>query len=190
MTDQPELLPDVSDGIEQVAFEEWAREGRMDMVVHPLHYLFLDPTAYSARQAWKAGFLHCKKRMETAAPAVSVKPLEWVDEGARCYAESVLGNWFVWAECYGGPGDYSGILCKPGFEREAAEKEYQRRMAPALTPQPPAVTPEPTVEQAARVLLDDPNAMQFLDDNRGPTTIFRIQLGGALLALSGGKDHE
>jgi len=106
-------------------------------------------------------------------PAVAVKPLEWVDEGVRCYAESVLGNWFVWDEGYIGPGDYAGTLCKPGTECETAEKEYQRRMAPALSPQPP-VTPE----QAARVLLE---ARPNIPEN--------TMISKWLRAIAGGDGH-
>ncbi|HGS7906840.1 TPA: hypothetical protein ACMFP1_002959, partial [Pseudomonas aeruginosa] len=47
-------VPDVCDGKEQNAFEDWASKEGMNMERHPLHWLFLDAKTYSARQGWKA----------------------------------------------------------------------------------------------------------------------------------------
>jgi len=68
MTDKPDL-PDTCDGIEQEAFEEWARNKGLNMRQHPLHYLFLDPATDAARNAWKAGLMHCRERMVALRPA-------------------------------------------------------------------------------------------------------------------------
>lgn len=61
-TEQPEQsgLPDVCDGKEQEAFEEFARGERMDMTTHPLHWLFLNEKTDAARQGWKAAIRYCR----------------------------------------------------------------------------------------------------------------------------------
>lgn len=46
-------LPSVCDGKEQDAFEKWAIAEKLNMALHPLHWLFLDPKTYAARQGWK-----------------------------------------------------------------------------------------------------------------------------------------
>lgn len=40
--------------VESKAFETHAASRKLNLVQHPLHYLFLDPVTYEARQAWKA----------------------------------------------------------------------------------------------------------------------------------------
>jgi hypothetical protein len=47
-------LPTTCDGKEQGAFETWAKSHGYDMNTHPLHWLFLDPETYAARQGWRA----------------------------------------------------------------------------------------------------------------------------------------
>ncbi|MBA6427031.1 hypothetical protein [Pseudomonas aeruginosa] len=59
--------PDVCDGKEQDAFEEWASKEGMNMERHPLHWLFLDAKTYSARQGWKAALKYARN-MLAAAP--------------------------------------------------------------------------------------------------------------------------
>lgn len=59
---EPVTLPATCDGIEQDAFEAWAKNERYDMAKHPLHWLFLDTRTYHARQGWKAGLLHTAAR--------------------------------------------------------------------------------------------------------------------------------
>lgn len=59
--------PDVCDGKEQNAFEEWASKEGMNMERHPLHWLFLDAKTYSARQGWKAALKYARN-MLAAAP--------------------------------------------------------------------------------------------------------------------------
>ncbi|MEI0850005.1 hypothetical protein [Pseudomonas aeruginosa] len=61
-------VPDVCDGKEQNAFEEWASKEGMNMKCHPLHWLFLDAKTYSARQGWKAALKYARN-MLAAAPA-------------------------------------------------------------------------------------------------------------------------
>ncbi|MHC3950395.1 hypothetical protein ACIPJD_07850 [Pseudomonas aeruginosa] len=60
-------VPDVCDGKEQDAFEEWARKEGLDTSCHPMHWLFLDAKTNSARQGWKAALRYV--RAHIAAPA-------------------------------------------------------------------------------------------------------------------------
>lgn len=59
--------PDVCDGKEQDAFEEWARKEGLDTSCHPMHWLFLDAKTNSARQGWKAALRYV--RAHIAAPS-------------------------------------------------------------------------------------------------------------------------
>jgi hypothetical protein len=59
------------DGIEQGAFEEWAKARRFDMTEHPLHYLFLDEKTDAARQGWKAGLEHAVSRAHPTPEALA-----------------------------------------------------------------------------------------------------------------------
>lgn len=52
-------------GGEQPAFEAWAKSQGYDMSEHPLHWLFLDPKTYAARQGWK-GALEYMRAAEKA----------------------------------------------------------------------------------------------------------------------------
>ncbi|WP_068090965.1 hypothetical protein [Novosphingobium rosa] len=56
------IWPASGDGIEQNAFEAWAKSQGMNMSKHPLHWLFLDGSTYAARQGWSAGLLHATTR--------------------------------------------------------------------------------------------------------------------------------
>lgn len=47
------LVPYVLDGKEQKAFEHYAKEQRLDLEQHPLHYLFLDVKTNAVRNAWR-----------------------------------------------------------------------------------------------------------------------------------------
>ncbi|PRW28248.1 hypothetical protein [Pseudomonas aeruginosa] len=60
------IVPDVCDGKEQDAFEEWARNEGLDTSCHPMHWLFLDAKTNSARQGWKAALRYV--RAQVAAP--------------------------------------------------------------------------------------------------------------------------
>ncbi|HBO3356376.1 TPA: hypothetical protein L4S42_004220 [Pseudomonas aeruginosa] len=60
-------VPDVCDGKEQDAFEEWATKQGMNMQCHPMHWLFLDAKTNSARQGWKAALKYARN-MIAAAP--------------------------------------------------------------------------------------------------------------------------
>lgn len=68
---EPVVWPKTCDGIEQPAFEAWAKSERFDMHEHPLHYLFMDPKTDAARQGWKAGLNHAIERMKSAHPSPS-----------------------------------------------------------------------------------------------------------------------
>ncbi|HHG4715382.1 TPA: hypothetical protein ACVGLM_000963 [Pseudomonas aeruginosa] len=59
-------VPDVCDGKEQDAFEEWAKKEGLDTSCHPMHWLFLDAKTNSARQGWKAALRYV--RAQAAAP--------------------------------------------------------------------------------------------------------------------------
>ena len=60
--------PKTCDGIEQPAFELWAKSEGFDMNEHPIHYIFTDPETAAARIAWKAGLVHAVERMKAAPP--------------------------------------------------------------------------------------------------------------------------
>jgi hypothetical protein len=50
---------------EVVAFESWAKTQKYDMTTHPLHWLFLDPATYAARQGWKNGLAFARDAITT-----------------------------------------------------------------------------------------------------------------------------
>ncbi len=64
-------VPDVCDGKEQDAFEEWARKEGLDTSCHPMHWLFLDAKTNSARQGWKAALRYVRAQV-AAAPGKEV----------------------------------------------------------------------------------------------------------------------
>ncbi|MGU0809203.1 hypothetical protein ACSEQ5_14620 [Pseudomonas aeruginosa] len=64
-------VPDVCDGKEQDAFEEWARKEGLDTSCHPMHWLFLDAKTNSARQGWKAALRYVRAQI-AAAPGKEV----------------------------------------------------------------------------------------------------------------------
>ncbi|MFU7027185.1 hypothetical protein ACM751_16235 [Pseudomonas aeruginosa] len=64
-------VPDVCDGKEQDAFEEWARKEGLDTSCHPMHWLFLDAKTNSARQGWKAALRYVRSQL-AAAPGKEV----------------------------------------------------------------------------------------------------------------------
>jgi hypothetical protein len=75
-------VADTCDGVEQEAFEAWAKAAGHDMHEHPMHYLFLDPKTDAARHGWKAGITHARQRILSAleAPAAEkdeVDPKRW-----------------------------------------------------------------------------------------------------------------
>lgn len=59
--DAVEALPEVCDGKEQYAFEEWAKSNRMEMREHPIYFIFLDERTDAARKGWEAGIEYCRK---------------------------------------------------------------------------------------------------------------------------------
>lgn len=60
-------LPSICDGLEQEAFEAYAKGQGMNMTLHPLHYLFLAAPTSCARDAWKAGLSYCLERITQGA---------------------------------------------------------------------------------------------------------------------------
>lgn len=68
--------PATCDGIEQDAFEAWAKSERMNMDTHPLHWLFLDPQTSAARNGWKAGLVHAADRAAALSPSAPEAPSE------------------------------------------------------------------------------------------------------------------
>ena len=60
------------DGVEQDAFEAWAKDNHYDMDLHPLHWLFLNARTSAARDGWAAGLAHAVDRMRAA---LDVQPL-------------------------------------------------------------------------------------------------------------------
>jgi len=53
---------------ETSAFEAWAKANGYSLGPHPLHFLFLDPKTYAARQGWKAALAYARTALEAAAP--------------------------------------------------------------------------------------------------------------------------
>ena len=78
---QPVALtwPARCDGVEQDAFEAWAKDNHYDMELHPLHWLFLDARTSAARDGWAAGLAHAVDRMRAA---LDVRP-HTVQDAAR-----------------------------------------------------------------------------------------------------------
>lgn len=62
---KPPTVPSLAatcDGREQDEFEAWARQEKMDMTQHPLHWLFTNEKTNAARQGWKAGLMYATAR--------------------------------------------------------------------------------------------------------------------------------
>ncbi|WP_271999548.1 hypothetical protein [Pseudomonas aeruginosa] len=70
--------PDVCDGKEQDAFEEWARKEGLDTSCHPMHWLFLDAKTNSARQGWKAALRYVRAHIAAPAKAQHSVPEGWM----------------------------------------------------------------------------------------------------------------
>ncbi|WP_192450435.1 hypothetical protein [Pseudomonas aeruginosa] len=64
-------VPDVCDGKEQDAFEQWARKEGLDTSCHPMHWLFLDAKTNSARQGWKAALRYVRSQLAAAPQPVA-----------------------------------------------------------------------------------------------------------------------
>ncbi|MFU3925849.1 hypothetical protein ACM7G2_28620 [Pseudomonas aeruginosa] len=69
-------VPDVCDGKEQDAFEEWARKEGLDTSCHPMHWLFLDAKTNSARQGWKAALRYVRAKIAAPGKAQHSVPEE------------------------------------------------------------------------------------------------------------------
>ncbi|ARG86772.1 hypothetical protein [Pseudomonas aeruginosa] len=70
--------PDVCDGKEQDAFEEWARKEGLDTSCHPMHWLFLDAKTNSARQGWKAALRYVRAHIAAPSQAQHSVPEGWM----------------------------------------------------------------------------------------------------------------
>jgi hypothetical protein len=86
-------IADDNDGIEQDAFEAWAKAERYDMHEHPMHWLFLDAKTSAARDGWRAGIRHSHARIRSAlthrAPPLAVTD-EMVERARATYAAKVM----------------------------------------------------------------------------------------------------
>lgn len=71
-------VPDVCDGKEQDAFEEWARKEGLDTSCHPMHWLFLDAKTNSARQGWKAALRYVRAHIAAPSQAQHSVPEGWM----------------------------------------------------------------------------------------------------------------
>lgn len=50
------------DGNEIRAFEKFGHNAFMDMSLHPIHYLFMNPETAGARKGWKAALAYCREQ--------------------------------------------------------------------------------------------------------------------------------
>lgn len=101
-------VPDVCDGKEQDAFEQWAKKEGLDTSCHPMHWLFLDAKTNSARQGWKAALRYV--RAQVAAPGKSV-PQAWLD---------VLAERRRQVEAEGWTPEHDDLYCAAELPRAAA----------------------------------------------------------------------
>jgi hypothetical protein len=87
------VLPDDNDGIEQDAFEEWAKSERFDMERHQLYWLFLNSETSAARRGWRAGIRHARDRYKAMLAAPQPSP----DTGARAkLIEHMVNRFLSW----------------------------------------------------------------------------------------------
>lgn len=75
------------DGIEQEAWEEFAKISGLDMTRHPVMYLFLNEATNAARQAWKAGLMHATDHAKANA-----KPGYTLDQIERAAIEAEISG--------------------------------------------------------------------------------------------------
>ena len=82
--------PATCDGIEQDAFEAWAKGERFVMDTHPIHWLFLNSETNAARKGWKAGLVHAAERcaaLSHPAPTTRADPAQAIAIGRKLDAE-------------------------------------------------------------------------------------------------------
>lgn len=72
----PVEWPATCDGLEQEAWEAWARVQRFDMSEHPMHYLFLNERTDAARQGWKGGLVYAVEQMKQRVHVVEAAPAQ------------------------------------------------------------------------------------------------------------------
>jgi len=90
----PVEWPATCDGLEQEAWEAWARVQRFDMVEHPMHYLFLNERTDAARQGWKGGLVYAVEQMKQRVHVVEAKGDERTDAlQDSAYAAGMLSGW-------------------------------------------------------------------------------------------------
>lgn len=95
----PHSVPDVCDGKEQDAFEEWATKQGMNMQCHPMHWLFLDAKTNSARQGWKAALKYARNMI--AAPGNSAQnsvPAAWYYDAPSQAEAAIIDIRGMWGE--------------------------------------------------------------------------------------------
>lgn len=148
-------LPDVCDGKEQDAFEEWATKQGMNMQCHPMHWLFLDTKTISARQGWKAALKYVRAHIA----AVSAKAQQRVPDDVETFLDEVRAELLRARSKF--PGDRImtialaeefGELCKAVLDEPAANVRKE------------AVQ---TAVMAARVVLDGDGSVTAWRSERG-----------------------
>ncbi|QDB70851.1 hypothetical protein [Pseudomonas virus PBPA162] len=148
-------LPDVCDGKEQDAFEEWATKQGMNMQCHPMHWLFLDTKTMSARQGWKAALKYVRAHIA----AVSAKSQQRVPDDVETFLNEVRAELLRARSKF--PGDRImtialaeefGELCKAVLDEPAANVRKE------------AVQ---TAVMAARVVLDGDGSVTAWRAERG-----------------------
>lgn len=72
----PVEWPATCDGMEQEAWEAWARVQRFDMSEHPMHYLFLNERTDAARQGWKGVLVYAVEQMKQRVHVVEAAPAQ------------------------------------------------------------------------------------------------------------------
>lgn len=83
--------PATCDGLEQEAWEAWARVHRFDMVEHTMHYLFLNERTDAARQGWKGGLVYAVEQMKQRVHVVDAAPVQ-AQEDARDAVRALIAT--------------------------------------------------------------------------------------------------
>lgn len=68
---------------ESPAFEAHAKSAGLDMQQHPLHYLFLNPKTYAARQAWKAALQFAQPAHDSDSTPPAAGPFDSLTCGVQ-----------------------------------------------------------------------------------------------------------
>lgn len=84
--------PATCDGLEQEAWESWARVQRFDMTEHPMHYLFLHERTDAARQGWKAGLVYAVEQIKQRVHVVAAAPIPVQEDALTKAVRDVLAE--------------------------------------------------------------------------------------------------